>query len=70
MLFNDASLGGSTNEKSCNSCHPGGQGLEKSGDNVAKMVNQCIKGPLLGKSIDTESQEMKDLISYIISLKK
>ena len=70
MLFTDASLGGSTNEKSCNSCHPGGQGLEKSVDNVAKMVNQCIEGPLAGKAIDTESQEMKDLISYIRSLKK
>ena len=70
MLFHDASLGGSANKKSCNSCHPGGQGLEKSGENVAKMVNLCIEGPLAGKAIDKESQEMKDLISYIRSLEK
>ena len=70
MLFNDALLGGSTNEKSCNSCHPGGQGLEKSGENIAEMVNKCIEGPLAGKALDTESQEMKDLISYIRSLEK
>ena len=70
MLFNDSSLGGSTNEKSCNACHPGGQGLEKSGDNLGKMINQCIEGPLAGKAIDKDSQEMKDLISYIRSLKK
>jgi cytochrome c len=34
------------------------------------MINQCIEGPLAGKAIDNDSQEMKDLISYIRTLGK
>ena len=28
-LFNDPTLGGSTNERTCNSCHTGGKGIEQ-----------------------------------------
>jgi hypothetical protein len=69
ILFNDPKLGGSTNDKSCNSCHPGGKGLEKA-DVTPDTVNLCIKKPLAGKPLDNDSQEMKDIIAYIQSLKK
>jgi cytochrome c len=69
-LFSDPALGGSTNEKSCNSCHPGGKGLEHSGQNSAEMVNKCIKGPLAGKALEKDSQEMEDILAYMQSLKK
>ena len=70
MLFSDPALGGSTNEKSCNSCHPGGKGLEHSGQNSAAMVNKCIEGPLAGKALEEDFQEMGDILSYMQSLKK
>ena len=69
-LFNDSSLGGSSNEKSCASCHPGGEGLEKAGDNkkLVKMINRCITGPLKGEKIDGRSTEMRSLKLFIQSL--
>jgi len=70
MLFNDPALGGSTNDKSCGSCHPDGKGLEKASGNIAEAVNRCIKNPLAGKGLDMDSQEMKDIVAYIKSLKK
>lgn len=69
ILFNDPALGGSKNDKSCNSCHPNGKGLEK-GEITADSVNLCIERPLAGKSLDVDSQEMKDILTYIRSLKK
>ena len=71
-LFNDASLGGSTNAKSCNSCHADGKGMEKAGGkkNLVKMVNRCIVGPLKGDKIDGRSVEMRSLKMYIQSLGK
>ncbi len=80
-LFNDKTLGGSANDKSCNSCHPDGRGLEKSGgktefnimgmkqNSLEEAVNICIKMPLKGKEIDPEGEDMKNIISYIRSLK-
>ncbi len=69
-LFNDPTLGGSTNDKSCNSCHPGGEGLEKAGDNkkLVKVINQCVTGPLEGNKIDGRTAEMRSLKMYIQSL--
>ncbi|MEN8135255.1 MAG: cytochrome c peroxidase [Thermodesulfobacteriota bacterium] len=69
-LFNDPTLGGSTNDKSCNSCHADGEGLEKAGDNkkLVKVINQCITGPLKGKKIDGRTADMRSLKMYIKSL--
>lgn len=69
-LFTTPGLGGSTNGKSCNSCHAGGAKLEKAAANkeLAKAINKCITGPLAGKKIDGRSAEMKSLKLYIESL--
>ena len=71
-LFNDPTLGGSTNTKSCASCHPDGEGMEKAGDKpgLTKMINRCIAGPLKGKKIDGRTVEMRSIKMYIQSLKK
>ena len=72
QLFNDPNLGGSTNETSCGTCHPGGKKLEQSGDkdNLVQMIKTCIEKPLMGKAIDEQSMEMESLKLYIKSLKK
>ncbi len=74
-LFNDPALGGSSNIKSCASCHPKGSGLEgtaakfkKSGKSLDAMVNMCVTGPLGGKALAMDSGEMMDILSYIESL--
>ena len=43
-LFNDSALGGSANAKSCNSCHPGGEGLVDAGSNpkLAVIINAAL----------------------------
>lgn len=81
-LYNDITLGGSTNAKSCNTCHPGGKGLEKAGTKkytslmgmkvnaLEDVVNICIERPLGGKKLAHDSQKMKDIVSYIKSLGK
>jgi len=70
QLFNDPTLGGSTNDKSCNSCHEGGKKLEKAAGetNLSKVINRCITGPLAGQKIDGRSAEMISLKMYIASL--
>ncbi len=67
-LFNDSKLG--TTGKSCNSCHPDGKGLEKSGSraDLTDVINGCITTPLKGKALDTQSAEMESLVLYIKSL--
>lgn len=69
-LFNDPTLGGSTNDKSCNSCHAAGEGLEKAAANkkLVKVINQCITGPLKGVKIDGRTTEMRSLKMYINTL--
>jgi cytochrome c len=81
-LFNDPTLGGSANARSCNTCHPGGSGIEKAGtkkytkfmgmamSSLEEVVNTCIEKPLKGKALDTNSQEMQDVVAYIKSLGK
>jgi len=63
-------LGGSANDKSCNTCHPDGKGLEGAGANLESTINACIKRALEGKPLAADSQDMKDLVAYIASLKK
>ena len=79
-LFNDPKFAGGT--KACNECHLGGKGLEKSGMKkefnimgkkqmgLEEAVNFCIVNATKGKAIDPKSQEMKDIIAYIKSLRK
>jgi cytochrome c peroxidase len=70
QLFNDPSLGSSTNDKSCNSCHPGGEGLEKAASlkDLSKTINLCVTGPMAGKKLDGRGVEMRSLKMYIESL--
>jgi len=81
-LFNDPKAFGGQAKKSCGSCHPNGQGLEKSGDmkewknpagtwmSLEDASNVCIVMALKGKAIDPKSQDMKNLVAYIKSLGK
>lgn len=70
QLFSSTALG--TNGRSCATCHPGGKGLEKAGrlsdEELAEMVNTCIKKPLQGKELDPESAEIKSLVLYMKSI--
>jgi hypothetical protein len=72
-LFNDAKLGGGTSGKSCGTCHPDGKGLDKIGGmdegKMQERVNNCIAKPLQGKALDVKSEQMKDLVSYLKSIK-
>ncbi len=81
MVFNDVNFGAGTSEKSCNSCHPDGKGLEKAGDkkefnimgkkqnSLEEAVNVCIEMALKGKAIDPVSEDMVNIVAYIKSLK-
>jgi cytochrome c553 len=80
-LFNDVKFAGGTAGKSCNSCHPEGKGLEKSGDkkefnlggkmqkSLEEAINICIVMANKGKAVDLKSDQMKELVAYIKSLK-
>ncbi|MBI5103009.1 MAG: hypothetical protein HZB33_14425 [Nitrospirae bacterium] len=79
-LFNDSKFAGGS--KSCNSCHPDGKGLEKAADkkefkiagktqkSLEEAVNACIVNANKGKAIDAKSDQMKDMVAYVKSLKK
>ena len=71
-LFNDATLGGSTNESSCNNCHADGKGLENAGSNpkLSKAINNCITGHMEGQKMDGRKAEMRSLKKYVQSLGK
>lgn len=83
-LFNDPKFAGGTSGNSCNTCHPDGKGLEKSGakdkkewknpagiwTSIEDASNVCIIMANKGKAIDPKSDEMKNLIAYIKSLGK
>jgi cytochrome c len=70
VLFTSSQL--ATNGKSCNMCHPDGQGLLKAAgyddETLGDIINQCIKKPLAGTALDPNSVEMKSLLQYIRSL--
>ena len=71
-LFNDAKLGGSTNESSCNNCHADGKALENVGSNpkLTKLINSCITEHLEGQKMDGRKAEMRSLKKYVQSLGK
>jgi mono/diheme cytochrome c family protein len=80
-LFNDPKLGDGTSGKSCNSCHPDGKGLEGVGSkmmwknpggefkSLEEATNVCITLALKGKALDVKSEQMKDLVAYMKSIK-
>lgn len=80
VLFNDTHFAGAVSGKSCNSCHPGGRGLEMAGgktefkimgktqNSLEDAVNLCIVNAIKGKVLDSSSEEMQDVVSYIRSL--
>ena len=70
-LFKDPALGGPGNQKSCNSCHPAGKGVENAwkNPNLAEQVNKCIAANMKGKALPLGSVEMKSLVLYLKSLK-
>jgi cytochrome c553 len=80
-LFNDTKLGGGTAGKSCGTCHPDGKGLEGVGSktmwknpggefkSLEEAVNVCITMANKGTALDVKSEQMKDLIAYLKSLK-
>lgn len=80
-LFNDPTFAGATSGHSCNSCHPDGRGLEKAGEkkefrimgkaqgSLEEAVNFCIENAIKGKAIDPSSDQMRDIVAYIKSLK-
>lgn len=68
-LFAASSLG--ISGKSCNTCHPGGKGMDKvatqDADDVSDTVNQCITKAMKGKALDPASADMKSMVLYIKS---
>lgn len=78
-LFNDPKFAGG--QKECNHCHPDGKGLQMAGDkkqfrfmadkqnSLEEAVNVCIVNANKGKAIDAASEQMKDIVAYIKSLK-
>ena len=80
-LFESPSLGGGTTGKSCSTCHEGGEDLgsdlfdrkqftimKMGKKTLAEVINVCIEKPLGGVAIDTQGQEMEDLIAYMKTL--
>jgi cytochrome c len=79
-LFKDASF--AQGKRACNSCHPDGRGLEKAGTkaefhimgmvqkSLEEAVNFCIVNANKGQAIDQNSDDMKDIVAYIKSVKK
>ncbi len=80
-MFNDTKLGGGTAGRSCNTCHPDGKGLEGVGNKnewktpggsfktLEEAVNMCITMALKGQALDVKSEQMKDIVAYLKSLK-
>ncbi len=78
-LFNDPKFAGGS--KSCGACHPDGKGLEnasmkkefkimgKTQKSLEEAVNFCIENANKGKAIDPKSDQMKDIVAYINTLK-
>jgi cytochrome c len=79
-FFCDEAFAGAPRERSCNSCHVNGKGLEYAGHrigwtimgkrykNLEDAVNYMIETGLHGKAIDPRSEEMTHIVAYIKSL--
>lgn len=81
-LFSDPGFAGSQNQYSCASCHANGEKIgnivdkksflivETRYSSVEDVINYAmIPTYLSGAPIDKQSQEMKDLVDYLIQLK-
>jgi len=69
QLFNDPTFAMSTNENSCNSCHPDGKGIGAiPGGDYSDMINRCIVAPLKGQPLEIESKKMLAMQAYLNSL--
>lgn len=70
LLFHDPALGGSRNEKSCNTCHPDGRGLEQATrrSNLTEVIKSCILGPMDGNRVDARRVDLRSLKMFIESL--
>ncbi len=71
-LFSDPKLSGSQNDTACIKCHPGKDPFKSISKDrpINKIINMCITKPLAGNALENDSQEMKDLRSYILSQSK
>lgn len=79
--FNDKEFAWSTNQKSCNSCHPNGKGLGMSGEkssfkimgnkleSLEEVINFCIENALEGQKLKIHSEEMQNMMLYIKTIK-
>ena len=71
-LFESNELG--TKQRSCNTCHGQGKGLDKIGDfndeELKDIINACIRDAVGGKLMAIDSQEMNDLFSYVRTFQK
>ena len=70
-LFNDPSYGGSKNDKSCNSCHPGGKGLMEAGKkerNLTDNIKRCINAALKGDAEEINDEYIRLVRVYIWAL--
>ncbi len=76
-LFNDPKFAGGTSGKSCNSCHPGGSGIDPTkkeymkgkAKSLEEAVNMCIATMMKGKAIDPKGADMANLVAYLKTLK-
>ena len=79
VLWTDPGLGGSTNDKSCATCHPKGKNIDGS-KKVFKImgkelkspedaVNFCIEKALQGKPIPAKSDHMLKLLQHMKTFK-
>lgn len=76
--FNNPSFAGG--KRACNACHSHGKGLENAGakmnfsnmggkqTSLEEVINGCIVNANKGNSLDVNSTEMQELVSYIKSL--
>ncbi|MCF8057631.1 MAG: hypothetical protein K9K37_13470 [Desulfocapsa sp.] len=71
-LFSDPKLAGSQNDTACIKCHPGKDAFQSISINsdLNKIINMCITKPLAGNALENDSQDMKDLKTYILSQSK
>jgi len=68
-LFSDPKLAGSQNETACILCHDKKdtfKSLSKE-KNLNETINMCITQALKGNALEDDSQDMKDLKSFIQS---
>ena len=71
-LFSDPKLGGSQNDTACIKCHPGKDAFKSisKDKNLNTIINMCITKPLAGNALEHDSEDMKDLKSFILNQSK